>query len=60
MGLIVRLLLIVSSAITGLFVTQEAHNFPIISMFVSIALLTVFAAIVAFWPAIKRWIKYSD
>ena len=50
---LVRGLLMIAGVVTGWFVAKEAPNFGVIQMMTALLLLTLFVAVVAFWPA--RW-----
>lgn len=50
---IVRLLMIAAGVVTGWFVAKDAVNFGVIQMMVSLMLLTLIVAVLAFWPS--RW-----
>ncbi len=57
MGFIARILLLMGGLIAGLFVSKDAHNFPVLSMVFGILLLTVFVIVVAYWSTITSWFK---
>jgi hypothetical protein len=50
---IVRGLLLVSSVVTGWFVSKDAPNFDFIQGMVSLVVIAVIVFVLAFWPA--RW-----
>jgi hypothetical protein len=52
-GWIVRGLLMVSSVVTGWFVSKDAPNFSFIQGMVSLVVVAVIVFVLAFWPA--RW-----
>ena len=60
MGLFIRLLLILGGAAAGLFVAQDSHHYQILQMVFGVLAFTIFAAILAFWPTIKRWFDRAD
>jgi hypothetical protein len=53
LGFIVRLLLGIGAAITGLFVAEDAPNFGVVQGMVTIGVLAALVFVVALWP--KRW-----
>ncbi len=55
---IVRGLLIVSSAVTGWFVSKDAPNFSFIQGMVSLVVIAVIVMVLAFWP--QRWTHLLD
>jgi len=57
LGWLVRVLLIVASAVIGWFVARDATNFGVLQMFVMLALITVFMGALAFWPTILSWFR---
>lgn len=57
LGWIVRILLVVAGAITGLFVARDVHQFEIMRMMVAIFLFVLGVAAAAFWPAFMEWIE---
>lgn len=59
-GWIARVLLAISGAIAGLFISREAMNFGIIQMVVAVLLFTAFVAAVAFWPTLMRWFGWKQ
>jgi hypothetical protein len=57
-SLIVRALLVVSGAVTGLFVSRDAPNFSFIQGMMSLVVIAVIVFAIAFWPA--RWSHLLD
>ncbi|MFO1159433.1 MAG: hypothetical protein U1E60_11385 [Reyranellaceae bacterium] len=55
---LVRLILIVSSAIAQWFVAVDSPNFGIVQGVVGILLIAVVVFVLAFWPA--RWAHWLD
>lgn len=55
MGLLVRILLIVSGAIASWFVSKDSVNFISVQMAIGLLLFPAFVALLAFWPT--AWIK---
>jgi hypothetical protein len=56
-GWLVRLLLILASFITSLFVSKDALNFATLQMIVAVVLFTLLVTIIVFWPALKDFIR---
>lgn len=54
LGWFIRWLLFLSGIITGFFIAQDDNNFDIVQMMIAIGLFTLFAAILAFVPVIKK------
>lgn len=54
---LVRVLLIVAGAITGMFVARDATNFGVLQMFVMVALITMTIGALAFWPTVLSWFR---
>ena len=52
-GWIVRSLLAVGGVLTSWFIARDAPNFGVIQMVMSLILLTLAVAVIAFWP--ERW-----
>ncbi|KTC85649.1 hypothetical protein [Legionella drozanskii] len=52
LGWLVRMLLVVSSSITSLFISRDVLNFSIFKMVIAVLLFTLFVFIVAFWPSL--------
>lgn len=52
-GWIYRILWFAAGIVTGWFVSEDALNFGVIQMVVSLLLITGIVALIAFWPA--RW-----
>ena len=52
-GWIVRGLLAVGGVVTSWFIARDAPNFGVIQMVMSLILLTLAVAVIAFWP--ERW-----
>jgi hypothetical protein len=50
MAWILRLLLYIAAPITALFVARDALNFSFVQTIVSVILLAVLVAALAFWP----------
>ena len=50
---IVRGLLLVSSVVTGWFVSKDSANFSVIQGMMSLVIVAVIVFVLAFWPA--RW-----
>ena len=50
---IVRGLLAAGGVVTSWFIAQDAPNFGVIQMVMSLMLLTLVVAVIAFWP--ERW-----
>jgi hypothetical protein len=50
---IVRILLMISSSVTGWFVAIESPRFELVQMAVGLLLLVVFVFVLAYWP--ERW-----
>jgi hypothetical protein len=48
---IVRVLMIAAGAVTGWLVAEDAPNFGVIQMMVTLVLLTLIVAVLAFWPS---------
>ena len=48
-----RILWFVAGIVTGWFVSEDALNFGVIQMVVTLLLITGVVALIAFWPA--RW-----
>jgi hypothetical protein len=57
MGLIVRLVLLIGGAITGIFMAKDSYQYPIMSMMVGILLFTLVIAIVAYRAPLKIWLR---
>ncbi len=58
LGWIIRILLVVSGAITSGFVARDALNFNIIQMVVAVFLITFLVIIVAFWHELSDIFKH--
>lgn len=54
-NLLLRPVMFLAAAITGWFVAQDAVNFDVIQMVVSLFLITIIVAIAAFWETISNW-----
>ena len=52
-GWIVRGLLATGGVVTSWFIARDAPNFGVIQMVMSLMLLTLVVAVIAFWP--ERW-----
>jgi len=52
-GWIVRGLLAAGGVVASLFIARDAPNFGVSQMVMSLMLLTLAVAVIAFWP--KRW-----
>ena len=52
-GWVVRLLMIAAGVVTSWFVAKDAVNLGVVQMMVTLLLLTLIVAVVAFWPS--RW-----
>jgi hypothetical protein len=50
-GWVVRLLMIAAGVVTSWFVAKDAVNFGVVQMMVTLLLLTLIVAVVAFWPS---------
>jgi hypothetical protein len=57
-SLIVRVLLVISGSVTGLFVSKDAPNFTFIQGMMSLVVIAVIVFAIAFWPA--RWSHLLD
>ena len=55
-NLLLRPVLFVAAAITGWFVAEDAVNFTVIQMVVSLFLITVLVAIGAYWESLSDWL----
>jgi hypothetical protein len=55
-NLLLRPVLFVAAAITGWFVAEDAVNFTVIQMVVSLFLITVLVAIGANWESLSDWL----
>ena len=53
LGWVIRALLFLSGILTGLFMSKEAHQYPIMQMMVAIFLFVLLIGGVAAWPWIK-------
>lgn len=53
LGWIVRIIMIVSGVVAGLFVAKDAPLFGVVQTMVMLLLLALIVAVVAFWP--ERW-----
>lgn len=51
---LVRIILAISGAITGLFVARDAPNFSVVEMSIALVLIAVLVAAAAFGPAMLR------
>ncbi|MGO4386093.1 hypothetical protein AB4Y85_01005 [Microvirga sp. 2YAF29] len=58
LGWIVRGLMIGAGVITAIFMAKDAPLYGVVQTPLAIGLLTLFVAIVAFWP--QRWIPKFD
>lgn len=57
---IVRLLLVISGAITSWFVARDALNFAVVQMVIAVLLFTLVIFIAAFWSTLKNWFKRKE
>jgi hypothetical protein len=55
-NLLLRPVLFVAAAITGWFVAEDAVDFTVIQMVVSLFLITVLVAIGAYWESLSDWL----
>ena len=55
---IVRGLLIVSGSITGWFVSEDAPNFTFVQGILTLVVIALVVAVLAFWPA--AWSRWLD
>jgi O-antigen/teichoic acid export membrane protein len=56
-SLIVRGLLVISGSITGWFVSKDAPNFTFVQGILTLAVIALVVAAIAFWPtAWSRWL----
>lgn len=56
-NLLIRIILVVAGFIASWFVARDALNFPIFQMIISVFIITLVVAILAFWPWIKNWLS---
>ena len=54
LGWIVRIALSLSAMITGLFVAEDAHDFPILNGFVAVALMLLGLVLLVYWRQIFK------
>lgn len=54
---LIRPILFLAAIITGWFVAEDAANFGVVQMAVSVLLITAFVAIAAFWETIADWLR---
>jgi hypothetical protein len=53
---LVRSIMFVAAIIAGWFVTEDAANFGVIQMVISVLLVTLIVAVAAFWESIGDWL----
>lgn len=56
-GWIARIVMSLAAVVAGWFVARDAANFSIVQAAVAVLLLTIFVAVVAFWPHLTDWIR---
>lgn len=57
LGWIARILFVAAGLITSWFVAQDALNFTIIQMVISIFLFTLILILITFWQELSQWVK---
>jgi hypothetical protein len=53
---LVRPIMFVAAIIAGWFVAEDAANFGVVQLVISVLLVTLVVAIAAFWEAIADWL----
>lgn len=53
-GWLVRILMILAGAITGLFVARDSLHFQAWQMVVAVVLFALMITVIAFWPNLKK------
>lgn len=54
---IARILMVLAGIVASWFVVRDAANFSIIQMTIALLLLTLCAALAAFWSSLWAWFK---
>ena len=55
-NLLLRPIMFLAALVTGWFVAEDAVNFSVIQMVVSLFLITIIVAIAAFWETLSDWV----
>ena len=55
-NLLLRPVMFLAALVTGWFVADDAVNFSVIQMVVSLFLITIIVAIAAFWETLSDWV----
>ncbi len=56
---LIRPIMLVAAVITGWFVAEDAANFGVIQLVISVLLVTLIVAIAAFWESIADWLGWK-
>lgn len=54
---LIRPIMFVAAIIAGWFVAEDAANFGVVQLVISVLLVTLLVAIAAFWESIRDWFR---
>lgn len=54
---LIRPIMFVAAIIAGWFVAEDAANFGVVQLVISVLLVTLLVAIAAFWETVADWVR---